>query len=110
MLKCLIAFILGWLVSRMMGNGFSVSCESDDDICEDWENLINKFDEIYYLFEGDFNKFINWKKCVKNKQIWVGGPSNPANSKAIEVESKLKIMMENFLLHQAETERNTPHL
>ena len=24
MLKCLIAFILGWLVSRMMGNGFSV--------------------------------------------------------------------------------------
>ena len=24
MLKCLICFILGWLVSRMMGNGFSV--------------------------------------------------------------------------------------
>ena len=24
MLKCLIAFILGWLVSRQMGNGFSV--------------------------------------------------------------------------------------
>ena len=24
MLKCLIAFILGWLASRMMGNGFSV--------------------------------------------------------------------------------------
>ena len=25
MLKCLIAFILGWLVSRQMGNGFSVN-------------------------------------------------------------------------------------
>ena len=24
MLKCLIAFILGWLASRMMGNGFRV--------------------------------------------------------------------------------------
>ena len=24
MLKCLIAFILGWIVCRMMGNGFSV--------------------------------------------------------------------------------------
>jgi len=24
MLKCLIAFILGWLATRMMGNGFSV--------------------------------------------------------------------------------------
>ena len=27
MLKCLIAFILGWLVSRMMGNGFQVGCQ-----------------------------------------------------------------------------------
>ena len=24
MLKCLIAFVLGWIVSRHMGNGFSV--------------------------------------------------------------------------------------
>ena len=28
MLKCLIAFILGWLVSRMMGNGFMVGCNN----------------------------------------------------------------------------------
>ena len=28
MLKCLIAFILGWLASRMMGNGFRVSASS----------------------------------------------------------------------------------
>ena len=27
MLKCLIAFILGWLASRMMGNGFRVGGE-----------------------------------------------------------------------------------
>ena len=27
MLKCLIVFILGWLASRMMGNGFSVGAE-----------------------------------------------------------------------------------
>jgi len=30
MLKCLIAFILGYLASRMMGNGFSVGCQSTD--------------------------------------------------------------------------------
>ena len=30
MLKCLIAFILGWLVSRMMGNGFSVDGDLKD--------------------------------------------------------------------------------
>lgn len=36
-LKCLIAFILGWLASRMMGNGFSVGgevfnvCKTDND-------------------------------------------------------------------------------
>ena len=28
MIYCLIAFILGWFVSRMMGNGFSVGGES----------------------------------------------------------------------------------
>jgi len=30
MLKCLIAFILGWLASRMMGNGFSVGGTEDE--------------------------------------------------------------------------------
>ena len=24
MLKCLIAFILGWIISRQMGNGFNI--------------------------------------------------------------------------------------
>ena len=27
MIKCLIAFILGWLIARMMGNGFSVGAD-----------------------------------------------------------------------------------
>ena len=27
MIKCLIAFILGWIMSRMMGNGFSVGAQ-----------------------------------------------------------------------------------
>ena len=30
MLKCLIAFILGWLASRMMGNGFRVGASIID--------------------------------------------------------------------------------
>ena len=30
MLKCLIAFILGWLLCRMMGNGFSVGAQRSD--------------------------------------------------------------------------------
>ena len=34
MLKCLIAFILGWLVSRMMGNGFSVGGQVDINTCK----------------------------------------------------------------------------
>ena len=38
MLNCLIAFILGWLLCRMMGNGFSVGgeeydCENRDESC-----------------------------------------------------------------------------
>ena len=32
MLYCLIAFILGWLASRMMGNGFSVGGDQNADI------------------------------------------------------------------------------
>ena len=34
MLKCLIAFILGWLASRMMGNGFSVGADIREDELE----------------------------------------------------------------------------
>ena len=34
MLKCLIAFILGWLASRMMGNGFSVGAWNSEEECK----------------------------------------------------------------------------
>ena len=34
MLKCLIAFILGWLASRMMGNGFRVGGS--------WQSFVNQ--------------------------------------------------------------------
>ena len=46
MLKCLIAFILGWLVSRTMGNGFSVSADTmfEEDMKEVQEgvNIVKK--------------------------------------------------------------------
>lgn len=32
MLKCLIAFILGYFLCKMMGNGFSVGAQRDDHI------------------------------------------------------------------------------
>ena len=37
MLKCLIAFVLGWIVSRHMGNGFSVGAveQADEEVCKD---------------------------------------------------------------------------
>ena len=34
MLKCLIAFILGWLASRMIGNGFRVEGS--------WQSFVNQ--------------------------------------------------------------------
>ena len=37
MLKCLIAFILGWLASRMMGNGFRVGGDFGDWFEDMWE-------------------------------------------------------------------------
>ena len=42
MLKCLIAFILGWLVSRHMGNGFSIGGQRDG-TADNIENLILSF-------------------------------------------------------------------
>ena len=42
MLKCLIAFILGWIVCRMMGEGFSVGADEDSD--EHFELLVH-FDD-----------------------------------------------------------------
>ena len=63
MLKCLIAFILGWLASRMMGNGFSVGIycggkskqDEADKYCKTIEDTsdfrYNKLD--YYCGSGE---------------------------------------------------------
>lgn len=43
MLKCLIAFILGWLFCKMMGNGFSVGGHSEIQKCTQYyDTCINK--------------------------------------------------------------------
>ena len=42
MIKCLIAFILGWIIARMMGNGFQVGCQEiklESDLLESLEPL-----------------------------------------------------------------------
>ena len=45
MLKCLIAFILGWLISRQMGNGFSIGCINlnNENIIEETISYMNKY-------------------------------------------------------------------
>ena len=45
MLKCLIAFILGWLLSRMMGDGFSVGATYSPEISSEMEKKCKYFDE-----------------------------------------------------------------
>ena len=55
MLYCLIAFILGWLASRMMGNGFSVGGQMPDR-------------ERYRL-----NR--EYKKCIHNNFV-IGAPDS----------------------------------
>lgn len=45
MLKCLICFILGWLASRMMGNGFSVGGDIMGDVFVNWAD--DKLNNMY---------------------------------------------------------------
>ena len=47
-LKCLIAFILGWLICRMMGNGFSVGGQVDLDICKSQLGVLHEYNETNY--------------------------------------------------------------
>ena len=54
MLCCLIAFILGWLVCRMMGNGFSVGI-ADIDYHASWNEFVSEHNSD---LGGDFNKDI----------------------------------------------------
>ena len=65
MLKCLIAFILGWFVSRMMGNGFSVGGvpEGETKIC------INECTRLCNI-RGDNDCFKNCSNNCKADQYF----------------------------------------
>ena len=51
MLKCLIAFILGWLASRMMGNGFSVGGQAGNHNNDDYTYLYTFHPDPIYNIE-----------------------------------------------------------
>ena len=53
MLYCLIAFILGWLVSRHMGNGFSVGGDTGMCVFNEDYNFADIVDEGYTLTQSD---------------------------------------------------------
>ena len=65
MLKCLIAFILGWLVSRMMGNGFSVGGEN---VKADCPTILP--DDIEYCNDcyDCGGEIIRWQ-CIKENKV-----------------------------------------
>ena len=56
MLYCLVAFILGWLVSRQMGNGFEtdvlIPCFKNDN-CPGVTNCVSKYNN------GELGKYCN---------------------------------------------------
>ena len=125
MLKCLICFILGWLVSRQMGNGFSVSCESDDskpDCVTLYENFIkageagsdSRKKALYGKFTdwaGGLNGFEEFKYCVQdyypeNKSASI---SHSSNNKFIETFNTLR-SLNNDLLKAAEEEWKRDHV
>ena len=65
MLKCLICFILGWVASRMMGNGFTVGGQDKDkekvkkehDNCvQSWTHACNIFSKSKNSYDGVFEK------------------------------------------------------
>ena len=76
MLKCLIAFILGWIVCRMMGDGFSVGADEDPDghpMCQHNRNtshILNSCSDVpddddckkYVMKDSSIN---DWKPGMK---------------------------------------------
>ena len=65
MLKCLICFILGWVSSRMMGNGFTVGGQDKnkekvkkehDNCVQSWKYACNTFSEYNYPYDGVFKE------------------------------------------------------
>ena len=94
LLKCLIAFVLGWLVSRMMGDGFQVGGKNKkDNNINRWEHAVNcGYQQIGILTNGitSINKLCNNKEgCTKNdKKCRTGlynvlGKANDSLSNAI---------------------------
>lgn len=62
LLKCLIAFVLGWLVSRMMGDGFQVGGQNTSHDIMQWENAVKcGYQQIGILTNGitNINKLCN---------------------------------------------------
>ena len=55
MLKCLIAFILGWLASRMMGNGFSVGSFYQCPKCNQWSHYCDGCTKIWGKWRKNCN-------------------------------------------------------
>ena len=57
MLYCLIAFILGWLVSRHMGNGFSVGAGKYDHFPYCPESCSKEAKEKFKRYSGTYDAF-----------------------------------------------------
>ena len=63
MLKCLIAFIFGWLVSRQMGNGFSVG-GTNNSIYKDFLPCIKKLEDNMTLTYPPESEIHIYSKCA----------------------------------------------
>ena len=69
MLKCLIAFILGYFLCKMMGNGFSVGAQVPQQYCrcppgQYWDNSTNKC--LFKRNEVDICNGMGNDECVKS--------------------------------------------
>ena len=69
MIQCLIAFILGWLIARMMGNGFSVGAQVPQQYCrcppgQYWDTLMNNC--LFIRTQVDTCANLGNDECVKS--------------------------------------------
>jgi len=63
-LKCVIAFILGWIVCRMIGNGFSVGAQDKD--CEECNSREHK---VKWYAQQECNYYTYDPKCLNKCPI-----------------------------------------
>ena len=77
MLMCLISFIIGWIVARMMGNGFQVGGQDDDVTCEDLMPPCSYCAEYTKTKEEGLSTkscgIIEEENCNGSGLIWCGG-------------------------------------